>query len=117
MPKLGCANARGERFQPFSETPSNRERNPSSAPKAGLIAATAAPPIRSTSRRLKESSLRIPFTIRPSAPGSVTMKSVHLRIFYFLVLLASAGTVAAQTPDNVQVTPDIVYATYGTREL
>jgi acetyl esterase/lipase len=45
------------------------------------------------------------------------MKSVNSRHFSLLVLLASAATLAAQTPDNVQVTPDIVYATYGARQL
>jgi acetyl esterase/lipase len=34
-----------------------------------------------------------------------------------MALLASVGTLAAQSPDNVQVTPDIVYATYGPRQL
>jgi acetyl esterase/lipase len=45
------------------------------------------------------------------------MKSVNLRSFYFIALLASVPTLAAQSPDSVQVTPDIVYATYGARQL
>lgn len=45
------------------------------------------------------------------------MKSVHPRHFPLLALLASVGTLAAQSPANVQVTQDIVYATYGSRQL
>jgi acetyl esterase/lipase len=45
------------------------------------------------------------------------MKSVHSRSYLLLALLASFSTLAAESPDDVQVTADIVYATYGARQL
>ena len=45
------------------------------------------------------------------------MKSVHSPRFPLIALPASLGTLAAQSPGNVQVTADIVYSTYGTRQL
>jgi len=48
---------------------------------------------------------------RRLAEDHVTMESVHSPRFSLLALLASLATRAAQSPENVQVTPDIVYAT------
>lgn len=53
----------------------------------------------------------------PVPPGVGYDESVHFRILSLLALLSSAGMLAAQPQDNVQVTPDIVYATYGSRQL
>ena len=42
---------------------------------------------------------------------------MHPPRFPLLALLASLGTLPAQSPGDVKVTPDIVYATYGARQL
>ncbi len=42
---------------------------------------------------------------------------MNSRTHLLIACVAAVGPLAAQSPDNVQVTPNIVYATYGTRQL